>query len=79
MLQGLLRQGVGQARQVGFDRGPAQLQHQASVHHILTGGAQMHIALGSGTPAAITLPNAFTSGIAELPAVAMASANARTS
>jgi hypothetical protein len=55
------------------------LQDQAGVHHILTGGAQMHIALGPGIVAAINLPNAFTSGIAELPAVAIATPRASTS
>ncbi|MNZ56905.1 hypothetical protein D3C78_748650 [compost metagenome] len=45
---GLAGQGIRQPRQIRFDqcqRRP-QLQHQAGVHGILAGGAQVHITLG---------------------------------
>ncbi|MNQ70724.1 hypothetical protein D3C85_853680 [compost metagenome] len=47
---GLGREGLPQLCQVALDQFQcaAQLQHQAAVHHVLAGRAQMHIALGFG-------------------------------
>ncbi|VFS77920.1 Uncharacterised protein [Pseudomonas aeruginosa] len=75
---GLVRQDLGKTLQILFEQGQraAQLQHQAAVHGVLAGGAEMHVALGSASPAATWRPSALTSGIAELPAVATASASA---
>ncbi|MNM69574.1 hypothetical protein D3C81_811720 [compost metagenome] len=44
------RENLPQLRQIAFDQFQcaAQLQHQAAVHHVLTGRAQMHVALGFG-------------------------------
>ena len=47
---GLGGKNVPQPRQIMFDQldRTAQLQHQAGVHHILAGSAQMHITFGAG-------------------------------
>ncbi|MNE36651.1 hypothetical protein D3C80_1304700 [compost metagenome] len=41
---------LGQRGQLGFEQGDggAQLQHQAAVHGVLAGGAEVHVALGLG-------------------------------
>lgn len=47
---GLVRQDLGKTLQILLEQGQrtAQLQHQAAVHGVLAGGAEMHVALGLG-------------------------------